>query len=156
MHDEEHIDYAAVLPPRAPVITPERRKARNVVAIEGERGGRQYRSLTSPLDFYLARMHITPCQYQAGDRLRRIFNASILRERYVRMSYGDVGGHHDPVDHALAPRDFLRAVAAIRDERERQVVRMVCCEEKCAGKGAPMTRLKGGLDDLVRHFKIHD
>jgi hypothetical protein len=138
------------------VINAQRKAARNIVMVEGDRGGKEFRSIVYPLDFYVARRHISAEQYKAGDRLRSIFNLSILRERYVRMNYGDVGGNSDGFDMALAPRDFLKAMEAIRRDRDKTTVRVVCCEEKNAGKRGGMDSLKAGLDDLVKHFKIHD
>ena len=137
-----------------PLIKAERRRARNAVAVEGNRGGREYRSLTAPLDAYIARRNITAEQYRAGRRIHAIWRNSILRERYVRMNYGEPGSGFDMDSIALAPRDYLNAMEAVQGELQKRIVRWVCCEERFCGIRGGMAALQSGLDDLVRHFQI--
>jgi hypothetical protein len=135
------------------VITPERKKAKNAIAVEGERGGRQYRSLISPLDLYIARRYVNEEQFNAGQRVHNLWRASILHARYARMNYGEIGSGYDPENMALAPRDYFRAMDSVRDHFDRKIVRSVCCFEEHTGGRKAMVALKSGLDDLVRHFQ---
>lgn len=151
--DESDGDKALQLRDGEAVILQARKDARNVVAVEGERGGKQYHSLTAPLDFYIARRYITEEQYAAGDRLHQLWRGSILHARYARMNYGDLASGYEPDIIALMPRDYFRAMDTVGGFAARRIVRQVCCFGEFLGSRGEMQPLKSGLDDLARHFR---
>jgi hypothetical protein len=145
------IDKTRWIPEGEEVITPEQK--RNIVITEGDRGGRQIRALTRPLDYYVAHRHISGNQYRAGERLYKLWHYSILRMRYARMKFGEVIGESDAESLALAPRDLLEAYQSITHPKTLDVVRMVCIDETKVGRGGQMNLLKDGLNILIAHFK---
>jgi hypothetical protein len=134
-----------------PLVKPERK--RSIVAIEGHNGGREYRSIQVPLEFYVARRYITGEQYQAGCRLHALWRGSIISARYARMRFGAPASDFDPENIALMPRDYFRAMDSVHGFQRKAVVRTVCCFDEVAGEGRRMELLKQGLDDLVKHFR---
>lgn len=136
------------------VLTKARKKRGDVVAYEGENGGREYRSVVEPLDLYISRRYISGEQYEAGDRLFRLWKGSLLEARYATMKYGDTpGGGFDPECVALMPRDYFRAIEAVRGFHPKRIVRRVCLWKDHAGQGQGMSWLLLGLNDLVKHFE---
>jgi hypothetical protein len=136
------------------VLTDLRKKRGDVVAAESDKGGRSYHSLASPLEFCVARRYITGPQYEAGTRLHALWRGSILHARYAVMRFGDPAGVFDAECLPLMPRDYFRAMDAIRGFHAQRLVRQVCCFELPPGKGKPIGLLRDGLDDLVRHFRL--
>jgi hypothetical protein len=134
-----------------PLIKPERKGG--IIATEGERGGRELRSLAAPLEFYVARRYITGKQYEAGTRLHALWRGSIISARFATMKFGDRKGDYDPESMALMPRDYFRAMDAVQGFHAKRMVRMVCCFEEIAGGSLGMRNLKSGLDDLIKHFR---
>ena len=153
--EQEAIDRTQFLPAEEPVLTESRRNRRDVVKMEGKRGGIEHRSLDRPLDFYLNRCHITPRQYSAGVRYFRLWNYSVLRERYTRMRFGEESAIADLEGILIAPRQYLEAQAVLNAEQKR-VVFNVCCRDEKAGKRGGMLILRDGLDMLAKHFKFRD
>lgn len=147
------IDESQWLPPRDTVITTARKRNKSARRIAGEKGGIEFRSVAIPLEFYLARGHITEKQYRAGCRVHSLWRGSLLVARYSRMRFGDVASDMDPESMALIPRDYFRAMEAVSGFLERSTVRRVCCFDEVAGSGRAMDLLRHGLDDLVRHFR---
>jgi hypothetical protein len=130
---------------------------REVIREDGDRGGLQFvAKFSCPLDYYFRHDYITKAQHRAGNRLAFLHRSSILRERYVRMNYGEVTGSADIESMPLSIRDYLGAYKAINGEYERFVVVAVCCDDKKAGPRRPMAALRNGLNDLIIHFKSLD
>ena len=157
------------LPPvengRPQVLTTIRKKRGDVVALLGNGGGREYRSLAAPLDFYVANKHITGAQYHAGRKLLRLWVHSV-RSPYSQMIYGERDGagmpEHFPI--GMFAVEYRNAILAVRGDNERKVVHAVCCEDISASRCLPypskrtaqrlgVQYLVSGLDDLIRHFK---
>ena len=112
------------------------------------------RSYKSPLDFYGRRGWITSEQHSAGLELAELFFAAFGRTGSVESNYRTrVGGGR--AKHYLDARVWFyqRACAAIRAGDERRMCIQVCCYDLKAGGGEEMLLLRGGLDDLVRHFR---
>lgn len=135
------------------VLTVRRQERGDVVAVQGQRGGVQYRSLTLPMDFYVARGYISGEQYEAGERLYALWRGSIVTARFATMRFGDVSSGYDPEAIALAPRDYFRAMDAVCGFHRKRIIRQVCLFGEPAGEGRPMITLREGLDFLVRHFR---
>lgn len=150
-------DMRLWLPPvengKPEVLTSSRKQRKDVVAIEGEKGGRGYHSLATPLEFCVARRYITGEQYKAGCRVHALWRGSIISARYARMKFGDTASAFDPECIPLMPRDYFRAMDSISDFLQRSTVRRVCCFEEPAGSARSMELLRDGLTTLVTHFR---
>ena len=164
---ETPIDKTQFLPDGVPVRTPERKRNRTVVVTEGERGGRQYVSLAEPLEFYVAKRVITGKQYRAGKRLHGLWERG-AKSPYVQVQYRlDDGGAKA---QSFVPAGFMAtayrdALYAVKNERARRIVFLVCCTGVFAGKTFPETvsartakrngisLLREALDVLADHFK---
>ena len=139
---------------RPKVLTPARKARGDVVAYEGEGGKRMYRSLAVPLNWYVAHRNIDEAEYEAGQRLHALWRGSILHARFATMRLGDVGGGPFEFEGAaLIPRDYFRAMDAVRGFHPKRLVRQVCCFEELAGSGG-IHWLRSGLADLAGHFHI--
>ena len=164
---ETPIDKTQWLPDGTPVFTPERKKNRSIVVTEGDRGGRQYVSLTEPLEFYVAKRVITGKQYRAGKRLHSLWEKN-AKSPYVQVQYRlDDGGAKA---QSFVPAGFMAgayrdALYSVQNERARRIVFLVCCEGVFAGNTFPETvsprtakrngvsLLREALDVLADHFK---
>ena len=164
---ETPIDKSQCLPDGVPVFTPERKKNRTIVVTEGERGGREYRSLTAPLEFYVAKAVITGREYRAGKRLHGLWEKG-AKSPFVQVQYRlDDGGakaqSFAPIGFGAV--EYREALYAVKNERARRVVFLVCCEGVFAGKTFPDTvsvrtakrtgvaLLREALGVLADHFK---
>ena len=142
-----------VLDGKPQVLTAARQKRGDVVRVAGERGGVERRSIAEPLEWYVARRHITGDQYKAGTRLYALWKGSILGDRYATMRFGDVTGDFDPESMALMPRDYCRAMDAVHGFHRQRAVRLVCLWGEFAGTPAMMTYLREGLTEITEHFR---
>jgi hypothetical protein len=165
--DYKHIDPSHWLSNGKEIIKPERELARNIVRVDGKRGGREYRSLTDPLDFYLHKRQITERQFDAGENLRRLY-AKEVQSGYSQSRYEESGTtafkqHYLPI--GIFAVEFGKAMLSIRGESERKVAHAVCCQNVAASrslefKSRRTAQRKGfqylisALDDLADHFKI--
>ena len=163
---EDIIDKTQFLPDGVPVRTPERKKNRTIVVTEGDRGGREYRSLTSPLEFYVAKAQITGRQYRAGKRLHSLWEKG-AKSPYVQVQYRlDDGGAkaHSFVPPGFMAVEYRDALYSVGNDNARLVVFLVCCEGIAASRCLPsltlrsaerkgMHYLREALDTLADHFK---
>ncbi len=149
---EDRIDATQFLSPDDLGRLVARRKG-NMVAISTDRGGIEYRSIYLPLDLYVAKRQITGEQYEAGERLHALWRGSIVAARYTTMRFTDATTGYDAESIALMPRDYFRAMDAVRGFLAKRMVRQVCCFGEPAGRGG-MVGLRDGLDNLVRHFRL--
>ena len=151
--------------PKHDIITPERKAARNVIAIAGENRGKQYRSLTAPLDYYVLKRFINERQYDAGGKLHVTWTKT-AKSPFVQARYGDEGsgGKASYLPIGIFATEYREALASIRGEKERAVAYGVCCEELWASKATAfssqrtaerksMRYLVSALDDLADHFR---
>ena len=142
---------------------------KDVLIVEGERGGLQVQSFAFPLDFYLRKQFISRAQWHAGVRYHRLWRQGCL-SGYVQFQYreGDGGERNmqfvPPGAFAL---EWRNAQLAIRGVPERRIAYQVCCEGRTLAlnpdftskrtaqrKGMPLLLI--ALDDLVRHFDDAD
>jgi hypothetical protein len=134
--------------------TPERLSKGDILALEGDRGGLELRSLQFPLDFYFRRGHISGPQYRAGKQLYALWFNSTERSRYVQWRYTrEPTGTQDPDFHCAMRTAYFAARRSIRGVEEQRVAFSVCCMGDKAGKRGGMLRLRAALDDLASHFR---
>lgn len=141
------------------VVTERRKEKRDVVRLEGEKGGEEYRSLTWPPDYYVAHKHITPKQYLAARRFYALWAGSKHQHHYVQVAYEERGGSVTPIylhgvkveSRFLINLEYLRALRAVNGLIRQKVLVKVVCNEKKAG--SQMVVLKEALDCLVTHFR---
>jgi hypothetical protein len=168
MQDEGDSRYW--LPPvkdgKPQVLTRARKIRGDVVTVAGDRGGVERRSLDRPLEFYVAKGHITGRQYRAGKRLHALWE-SLAKAPYVQVQYreGDGGEKAQSfVPAGFGALIYREALYSITDERTRRIAFLVCCEEHFARECLPgtvrstairqaMTMLRNALDTLAAHFK---
>jgi hypothetical protein len=147
------------------VLTGRRKERGDVVAVEGEKGGREFRSLDAPLEYYIARGVITAPQYRAGIRLHALWlQAQPAGHSQVQYEEGDGGGQTlSFVPPGFGAVEYREAMAAISCPDARRVAFAVCCEgyhaSETVATGSNRTRrrigsklLQDALDDLVGHF----
>lgn len=147
--ENERIDKTKWIPKED--VIPTIRIGRDILKQTGEAGGVQYRGFSNLLDFYYLRRHVTSAQQRAGHRFYRLWHYTVLRDRYVKCSYGDIPGSLSPEDMAIIPYEFLEAKMAINDPYARIAVIDVCCLSLSPGR-RKMGLVQKGLDDLVKHF----
>jgi hypothetical protein len=161
---EDIIDKTQWLPEKAPVVLPERRGS--VVGVEGERGGKEYRSLARPLETYVAKGQITGAQYRAGLRLNALWEKT-SQSPYSQVQYRDQEGGARAmsfVPTGFGAVEYRTAIDAVGGAKARLIVFGVCCEDRFATNCLPtltrrtaerqgMAYLREGLDALARHFK---
>ncbi len=112
------------------------------------------RSYKSPLDYYERRGWVSSEQHSAGLELAELHFSALGKTGSVESNYQTrVGG--GMAKHYLDARMWFyqRACLAIRASEERRMCIQVCCYDLKAGGGEEMMLLRGGLDDLVRHFR---
>lgn len=132
-------------------VIPVIRLSRDVVKYTGDNGGVQYKGFSNLLDFYFHREHISGKQHRAGNKFYRMWHFTILRDRYVKCSYGEHRGDLDFDDLAIIPHEFIQAKMAIDDPMARLAVVDVCCHSISPGR-RKMGLVTNGLDDLIKHF----
>ena len=142
---------------------------KDVLIVEGERGGLQVQSFAFPLDFYLRKQFISRAQWHAGVRYHRLWRQGCL-SGYVQFQYreGDGGERNmqfvPPGAFAL---EWRNAQLAIRGVSERRVAYSVCycghflntCPQfpslrTARRKGMPL--LLTALEDLIAYFIVID
>ena len=163
--DQVHIDYSQTLRRNDPVLTRARASRKDVIAVHGERGGLEYRSLDDPLDFYVGTRKINDRQYDAGNRLRSLSEQS-AKSPFSQVAYGEERGgtalEYFPI--GVFAVEYRNAVGSVRGEKERIVVQRVCCAHVSASRAIPFKSrrtaerkgiryLISALDDLADHFK---
>jgi hypothetical protein len=138
---------------------------RDVLVVEGDRGGVQVQSFSFPLDFYLRKQFISRAQWLAGNRFHKLWSEA-CRDGYVQFQYRD--GNGGPPNLEFVPpgafaAEYREALKAIRNEC-RKIAYTVCCEgltlrvsrlypspRTAQRHGMPL--LLSALDDLIRHFR---
>ena len=130
------------LPPatngRPEVLTARRRDRGDVVAVEGDKGGREFRSLDAPLEYYVARQAITGRQYRAGKRLHALWSKG-NPSPYVQVRYEDGDGGAKALSfapHGFGAVEYRDAMLAIDSKEARCVAFAVCCEGWHASQAA--------------------
>ncbi|MBP3955413.1 hypothetical protein J8F10_08980 [Gemmata sp. G18] len=148
------------------VLTGHRKQRGDVVAVEGTSGGREYRSLDAPLEFYVARQVITGRQYRAGKRLHTLW-AKANPSLYVQARYEDSDGGAKALSfapHGFGAVEYREALQAIFSQDARRVAFAVCCEgtpaSHCVKAGSVRSAKRQGiallheaLEALADHFK---
>ena len=148
------------------VLTGQRRLRGDVVRVETDRGGREFRSLAEPLELYVSRQTITGRQYRAGKRLHILWmKAKPALCVQVQYEEGDGGARAMSfVPPGFGAVEYREALFSITDKHARDVVYEVCCMGRHAAqvveadskrtarwRGAKL--LTEGLDILANHFK---
>ncbi len=142
---------------------------KDVLIVEGERGGMQIQSFAFPLDFYLRKQFISRAQWRAGVRYHRLWKQGCLAG-YVQFQYreGDGGERKTQfVPPGAFALEWRNAQLAIRGVPERRIAYQVCCEgiTLALNKDFPSTRtaqrkgmplLLAALEDLIAHFRDGD
>lgn len=148
------------------VLTKARKDRGDVVGVVTDRGGREFRSLAEPLEYYVARETITGRQYRAGKRLHSLWvkaNPSL----FVQVRYEDTDGGAKALSFAppgFAAVEYREVLFSIKDRRARDVVYAVCCWgfHACQATDGVSERnarrigvrlLKEGLDTIADHLK---
>lgn len=167
---DDFIDQRHWLPPghngKPRVLTAARKARGDVVTVETDRGGSERRSLSRPLEFYVARGHITGAQYRAGLRLNALFERT-AQSPFVQVQYRDQEGGEKAtsfVPAGFGAVEYRAALAAIASKDAEKVAVLVCCADMPASgsveassirsaKRRGMAHLRQALDDLARHFE---
>jgi hypothetical protein len=151
--------------------TPERSAKRidgekDVLIVEGDRGGIQMQSFSFPLDFYLRKQFISRRQWLAGNRLHKLW-ASGCVEGYVQFQYRESNGG-EPKLQFIPPGAFAieyrEAMRAVEGSERRRIAFHVCCDcqflktskqfsSQRTAQRLGMPLLIDALDDLAKHFE---
>ena len=139
---------------------------KDVLVVEGERGGVQVQSFAFPLDFYLRKQYISRQQWRAGVRYHNLWRQGCLTG-FVQFQYKEGNGGERKMQflpNGAFALEWRNAQIAIRDVPHRRIAYQVCCEgitlalnpdfsHKRTAQRRGMPLLLAALDDLVEYFE---
>jgi hypothetical protein len=138
---------------------------RYIKTSEGDRGGKQHRAITRPLDIYAAKGQITSTQHRAGKRLTILW-VKAAKSPYVQARYKESEGARATMFFpiGMGHTEYREALYSITSIEARKVVHHVCCNDiaasnilTCTSKRSAerkgMLYLRAALDSLVKFFE---
>lgn len=147
---------------RGDILTGARQKRGDVDKTESPRGGVEFRTAQTPMDFYLKRRNITPHEYRAGERLFRDFALSGQTPGMIYNLDPVRGGERQFTHSQMEARErWRRAIGSVQGKVGQLMLLNVCCygywlkdvNYMPYKSKQSMPRFREALEYLIDHYK---